>query len=293
MVQRKTNPRTWIVEVQKAFEADIYHRLVRDNREPPQVEEPLKQAILRQIVEEDALGFDVEFAEVADIFATDGGVVIAQDFEFAEDPQRTADFEDWLNGKISNDVLEELPRDRILDADHWTSGHVRDASTQGVRHGNRELRRAGITPGEDPIGTVLRTPVHRDIVRSGYIRAYDELDGITSEMAADIGRTMSDGLSDGLGPREIASNMNNRVDKVGLTRSRRVARTETARVYNDHSLARYSEHGITQVDVLTSDPCEICQDIAAGAPYTLEEAQGLLPGESHPNCVCSFQPRVN
>lgn len=283
MVKRKTNPRTHIVEVQKRFEAELYHRLIRDARDPP-IHDPLKPEIGRRVIDEDALG-------LRDGLVTDGGTgtLTAQEFDFPENPELAADFETWLNEKIEGDVLHELPRNQVVAGDHWTAEHIRAASRQGVKHGDRELRRSGFDVEAEPASAVVRAPVHQDMLQSGYLRAYDELDGISSEMATEISRSMSEGLAEGLNPRETASRMNERVD-VGLTRSRRLARTESSRVYNNHSLARFDEFGVAEVDVLTFEPCDLCQAIAAGGPYSLQEARGLVPGSTHPNCVCSLTP---
>lgn len=300
MVTRKSNPRTRITEVQKAFEADLYHRLVRDNRDPP-VHIPLKREIIERIVDDDELGLrdNGPHPNGNGIFA-DGGIVTAQDdFEFTENPRRVASFEDWLHRKVEQDILQVTPRDGVIDARHWTSDYVRDASKQGIKHANREARRAGIDVRipdtaaiDEPVGATLRRSVHQDILQSAYIRSYDELDGITTDMAVDISRTMSEGLSEGLNPQTIARNMNDRVDKVGLTRGRRLARTETMRAYNNHTLGRYGTFEVQRVRLLTFEPCSVCQAIEAGGPYELDDAPSI-PADSHPNCVCSWAPAPN
>ncbi|ELY91466.1 hypothetical protein C484_10576 [Natrialba taiwanensis DSM 12281] len=268
MVKRKTNPRTQITEIQKAFESDIYHRLIRDSDG-----EPLSPEIRERVVEEDALGLET----------------IQLQFEFPENPEAAADFEDWLDGKIRSDVLESASRRQVVDGRHYSSDYLYQSSQQGVKHSHRELRRAGVDLSDEDtqIGTVLRTPVHEDILSSAYVRAYDELDNITSEMSTEISRVMSDSLAEGVNPRETARRMTDRVD-VGLTRGRRIARTETARTYNLHSAARYSDLGVTEVRILTANPCDRCVDLRESGPYPIEEAGSLLP--EHPNCVCSLAP---
>lgn len=269
MVKRKTNPRTQITEIQKAFEADIYHRLIRDSDG-----EPLAPEIRRRVVEEDALGLET----------------IQLQFEFPENPEAAAEFEDWLDRKIRSDVLESAERSKVVNGRHFSSEYLYQSSQQGVKHAHRELRRAGVdlSDEETQIGTILRTPVHEDILSSAYVRAYDELDNVTSAMSTDISRVMSESLADGVNPRETARRMTDRVDKVGLTRGRRIARTETARTYNLHSAARYSDMGVTEVKVLTASPCEKCASLASSNPYPIEDAASLLP--QHPNCVCSIAP---
>lgn len=269
MVKRKTNPRTQITEIQKAFEADLYHRLIRDDDG-----EPLAPAIRERVVEEDALGLET----------------IQLQFEFPENPEAAAEFEDWLDGKIRSDVLESASRSQIVDGRHYSSEYLYQSSQQGVKHAHRELRRAGVDLSDEDtsLGTVLRTPVHEDILASAYVRAYDELDNVTSAMSTEISRVMSESLAEGVNPRETARRMTDRVDKVGLTRSRRIARTETARTYNLHSAARYDQMGVTEVKVLTANPCDRCADLASSNPHPIENAASLLP--VHPNCVCSIAP---
>lgn len=286
MVKRKNNPRTHINEVQRRFEADLYRRLVQDNRDRS-TRTPLKSKIRRKVVDEDA--FDL--TDSGSLSASHSGSL--QAYEFPENPERSAEFEEWLDRQVKRGVLVQVGRDRVIDGDHWTSEYIRDAGKQGIKHGNRELRRAGVEPDDTPVGAALRAPVHTDILQAGYLRSYDELDKITSEMATEISRAMSDGLAQGWNPRKTASAMNERVDNVGLTRSRRIARTETMRAYHDHSIARYGEHDIQKVRIVTYNPCDVCENLAADNPYTLEEARGLIPGSTHPNCVCATAPVTN
>lgn len=273
MVQRKTNPRTLITEVQKSWEADCYHRLIRSDDER---HTPVRTAIRERVVEEDALGLQT----------------ITLQFDFPENPRKAADFEEWLQNKLDAAYLERMGRSGVVDGGHWTGEYVRASSQQGVKHADRELRRVAIDVDDESVGAVLRSPVHTDILESAYLRAYDELEGVSSDMGREISRVMSDGLGEGWNPRKTARAMTERVD-VGMTRSRRVARTEASRAYSQHTAARYSDHGIEKVKILTYNPCDSCADLAAGGPYPIEEAGSLIPNRTHPSCVCALEPVVN
>jgi hypothetical protein len=51
--------------------------------------------------------------------------------------------------------------------------------------------------------------------------------------------------------------------------------------------------GAEYVNVLTAGDdlvCQICEDISEEGPYSLDEAQGLIP--AHPNCRCAFVPAI-
>lgn len=68
------------------------------------------------------------------------------------------------------------------------------------------------------------------------------------------------------------------------------AAVEAARAAREAELQRAFE-ARQFVNVLTAGDdrvCDICDDIAADGPYSLDEAQGLIP--AHPNCRCAFVP---
>jgi hypothetical protein len=57
--------------------------------------------------------------------------------------------------------------------------------------------------------------------------------------------------------------------------------------------ARLLAIGAQYVNVLTAGDdlvCQICEDISEEGPYSLDEAQGLIP--AHPNCRCAFVPAI-
>ena len=72
-------------------------------------------------------------------------------------------------------------------------------------------------------------------------------------------------------------------------RARMIARTEHARAVNTGTLQAYSNFGVDDVEIITAGDdavCDDCLDLADNNPYSLMEAQSLLP--AHPNCRCSF-----
>jgi hypothetical protein len=57
--------------------------------------------------------------------------------------------------------------------------------------------------------------------------------------------------------------------------------------------ARLLAIGAEYVNVLTAGDdlvCQVCEDISEEGPYSLDEAQGLIP--AHPNCRCAFVPAI-
>ena len=78
------------------------------------------------------------------------------------------------------------------------------------------------------------------------------------------------------------------------TRAEMIARTEHARAVNTGTLQAYVNYGVSQVEIITAQDglvCDDCLDIEANNPWSINEAQDLLP--MHPNCRCAFAAVVD
>jgi SPP1 gp7 family putative phage head morphogenesis protein len=116
-------------------------------------------------------------------------------------------------------------------------------------------------------------------------------------MDGQISRVLAEGLAQGKGPMDIARAMVGRVEKIGITRARMIARTETIRAHAEASLNTYEEAGVMGVGVQAefvtaqdSKVCEECEAAAENGPYSIDEARGMIP--LHPNCRCAWVPIV-
>ena len=72
-------------------------------------------------------------------------------------------------------------------------------------------------------------------------------------------------------------------------RARMIARTEVNSIKNKARLQAYKDNGVKWVDIITkgdSKVCQDCLDIESKNPYTIEEAEGMLP--VHPQCRCEY-----
>lgn len=70
-----------------------------------------------------------------------------------------------------------------------------------------------------------------------------------------------------------------------VTRSNMIATTEYSRGVNTGTLQTLSNHGVNEVNIITTglpNVCDVCLDIESKNPYTIEEAMKLLP--VHPHC---------
>jgi len=145
--------------------------------------------------------------------------------------------------------------------------------------------------------TVFRKPVHRDKLQLLYTRNFQALEGITDAVDKEVSRVLTQGLAEGVNPREAARRITDRVDKIGKTRATTLARTEIINAHAEGTLDRFERMGVDEVGVKAewqtagdSRVCPICASLE-GSTFTIDEARGKLP--AHPRCRCAFLPVVN
>lgn len=231
-------------------------------------------------------------------------------FEFTNDAQSIAQFMKWLDAQVEDLIYT----DNANPANIWQNEYIDDSYLRGIKLTDAEIKKLGITQDmidqaraaeivgtatpslASGVGTGLGTatmPIHLDALQLLYLREYGALKGVTDEMSKQIRRVLVEGVEQGLGVRELAKNINNRVDKIGLTRSNLIARTESVRAYNIAAInegeALAKELGVKPMyRWKDSDDFRVREthEDRNGNIYTAEEAMKLI-GE--PNCRCSLQ----
>lgn len=124
--------------------------------------------------------------------------------------------------------------------------------------------------------------------------ALNELKGVTQVMSTQMKRVLVEGLARGDNPKTIARLMVDRVDKIGITRARTIARTEIIKVHAESQLDAMESMGGTEVGFMAEwstagddRVCPLCAPLEATV-MKIREARGLLP--RHPNCRCAYLP---
>lgn len=243
----------------------------------------LRKRILQQILEMEGFG------------ALDEPIRNRGQFDFPRSNEKVAAFMDWLRQEQQaggiNLVMPETARIGAID-DRWANVYIDTAYQQGIRRGRAELKKQGIDTLDDTDPTQalkgFNNPVHADRVGLAYTRVYSDLNGITAEMDKQISRVLAQGIAEGLNPREMARQIVDRVDKIGITRARALARTETVRAHHQANIQEFKNAGIEEVEVVAEwvtagddRVCPICEPLN-GKIYTIDAAEGMLP--RHPNC---------
>ena len=238
----------------------------------------------------------------------------AKAFEFMRDQDKVQAFMRWLEKQEEIGLLQMIDRPGLhatIEA-AWSDVFIDSAYAQGMRRARAELRKNGypVPLFEDVPGgirAVMNQPFHADRVGVIFTRTFEDLKSVVQAANGQIRRKIADGLTTGLArglaegknprtiARELVKDVANRVDKIGITRARMIARTEVIRAHHVATIAEY-EQADKEMDVEVMaefstagyEVCPICIDLAAGGPYKLEEIEGMIP--AHPHCRCVALP---
>ena len=115
------------------------------------------------------------------------------------------------------------------------------------------------------------------------------INGITHTTYTQLGNTLADALTQGLGVGKTAGMIADLLDNP--SRADTIANTEIARAVSAASLDTYTLNAITQVDwIAEGDACPTCASYADESPWPLDNVPDL---PDHPNCRCSYAPVVD
>jgi SPP1 gp7 family putative phage head morphogenesis protein len=217
-------------------------------------------------------------------------------FQFERDPQKVEAFMEWLRAENDANILEVTTGTPLKSASQtaWTNTYVKASYDKGVRTSATNMRKQGARVSERWVDAAFNRPVHADAAGLIFTRTFSSLDGITKTMESQISRVLAQGIIAGEGAEALAKNITNRVDKIGITRARMLARTETVAAAAEAKLNSFEEAGAEGVEILseftTAGDDEVCPECEAleGKTYKIDEAHGIIP--VHPSCRCTFLP---
>jgi len=280
----------------------------------------LKRAIWQSVVANDAFGLREDKSHLGSTLLAQAAtppLPVAQPKQWAYrwSHEKVEAFMAWLKEMESRSLLEVTERPGTLrpGGEPWSNIYVRSAYQSGLRRAmdevNRRSRELGRTLGlgEDmlpptfhptggAISAVMKQPFHADRLALAYTRVFDELKGVTAEMDKQISRALAMGIAEGQNPRDIGETIARRIEAIGETRGRLIARTETIHIHQQAALNEYyavEEYtGETMLVQWKATMDSRTRDKHAERNmrvYTKEEAYKLI-GE--PNCRCALLPWI-
>jgi SPP1 gp7 family putative phage head morphogenesis protein len=258
------------------------------------------------IVEKDALGLNQVVVQRA---------AHPREFDFPTSEKKVEAFMRWIQHLIDTEVLSVSRFSQIGTPynQRWTDLYVEDSYKRGLLRARYEIRKNNPNiPSIDDSGGVqamMNTPFHMDRVGLLFVRVYEDLKGISQQMAMQISRVLSQGMIDGDNPRLIARKLAKTIsgmgEDLGITdtlgryipakrRAEMLARTEIIRAHHKAMIQEYRNWGVEGVSVLAEfrtagdkRVCDICGSMQ-GNVYSLDEADGIIP--VHPMCRCIVMP---
>jgi len=193
--------------------------------------------------------------------AQDSRLADADDVErFPTDAGKTRAFLKWLREKLDADVLEPATRREVRNGDHWSATYIRAAYRQGWDNARARLRNEGVSVGE--VDDVFNLGVPAEQLRRLYTRTYENLESVTSAAGPVVRETLTEGLAEGINPKEMARRLTQAVRGLQRTRAEVLARTEVINSYAEATLDRYERAGVAGATVsgefATADDARVC-----------------------------------
>lgn len=267
------------IMLRRAFEGDAYKRLRK-----------LKGDIRKSIIDDDCFGLQPNKFVV---YARTGG----KRFAYVRDTAKVDGFMEWLEEQHKTGILE-VTTIGVEGPQPWSNKYIQSSYQKGLQQAQQKLLAGGIDIPLAPGGITggFYAPFHADRVALIFTRVFGELKGVTAAMDQQISRILARGLAEGKGPYELARQLNDRVDKIGISRAQLIARTEIVQTLNVAALNEF-EAMETMIDEpifaqwITAQDERVRGSHAArhGRVYKRQDAQPLL-GE--PNCRCALIPYI-
>jgi SPP1 gp7 family putative phage head morphogenesis protein len=258
----------------------------------------LKLAILDALITKDVLALAPRTPQVLEELQP-------RAFEFSRSADKITKFMKWLKEMERKEILTtEMRPGTFMGEEPWTNVYVQSAYQRGISRARAELRKkgydvpptTGFTPmGRNPITVAMNQPFHADRLAMVYTRTFSELQGITDAMDQQISRVLAQGMVEGRSAQDITRMITDRVDSIGITRARTLARTEVIVAHHQATINEYEQWGVSGVSVeaewLTAgyNVCPLCAQLSRKI-YSLEEIRGMIP--AHPNCRCVAIPVI-
>lgn len=271
----------------------------------------LKREIKQSILDNDCFGIQKEPVVLE--------AVKERQFDFVRTQSKVDAFMRWLEVQEKEYVLSggkrglqliRRPGTRLGEEEAWTDLYVHSAYQQGIVRARQEMRKAGYNiPADDALfgglNAAFNQPFHIDRLGVLYTRTFEDLKTVTQFTNAQVRRKIADGLTTGLTKgiaegknprtiaRELVKDVANRVDAIGITRARLIARTEVIRAHHQASIAEFKEYEVEGVSIVAEwqtagyEVCEECEALE-GKTFSLDEIEGMIP--LHPQCRCVAIP---
>lgn len=252
----------------------------------------INAAIRRGIIEDDVLNLSGDRDTLA---VDDPG-------PFDTDDSRAAigRFIQWLREQLDEELLTVVGQE--------SNPFIMAGYAQGLRAAGKELKELDVPIDQLDIEEAVTEGRFSRPLQTLFTRTYGNLESISDAVVSDVRDTLLEGYREGLGPREIARNLTNRVDSVGKHRATVLARSEMMNAWSEAYLDRTEavqedsdvDIGVSHSEWMTagdSRVCPVCRPLD-GRIFTISEMRTRtfdiggqtfrLSPPAHPQCRCAL-----
>ncbi len=131
-----------------------------------------------------------------------------------------------------------------------------------------------------------------DRTREGFIAAGTDVDAANGIIQGrdlflySLGISRTSSQAAGISPIETGRQLTGQFDEYSGYEFQRLARTEAAFASEAGVRDQMWDLGVKKAEwLISADACPICEDLADGGPYDIDDEDNLPP--AHPNCLCS------
>ena len=140
-------------------------------------------------------------------------------------------FDAWLQGAIAEIILSGSVQKDDSNI-NWLLAYIDTAYRKGIKKSTSVMQqRLGKNVIPD-LPNLVNLPPHARAMELIFTRDFDQLKGITEAMSQQISYVISEGILQGENPNDMAKRITDRVEKIGITRAKLLARTEVINAFN-------------------------------------------------------------
>ena len=165
------------------------------------------------------------------IFLDNAQALKKEEFIFLRDGDKLKKFDSWLQGAIAEIIL--LGSVQKDDSNiNWLLAYIDTAYRKGIKKSTSVMQqRLGKNVIPD-LPNLVNLPPHARAMELIFTRDFEQLKGITEAMSQQISYVISEGILQGENPNDMAKRITDRVEKIGITRAKLLARTEVINAFN-------------------------------------------------------------
>lgn len=217
-----------------------------------------------------------------------------RNFRFTKSDKKLSSYKAWLADMFSKGLLFSTGKNK------WTDQYIFSAAKAGAEKAFRQvkaLKGAPVTKDSvtDFVDSAMTSPVRRDALEFLATRTFAGVESISERAKNKLGLILAEGSANGDSVDEIVRAIRAEIKGVSRTQASVLVQTELVAAQAESQLNAFEDLGIAGVgleaELLTAGDgqvCPRCLSLAAGGPYPIKQARGMIP--VHPRCRCAWGP---